>query len=171
GESDQGDLVRWVRDASEKVGSWLSATARSFTRGRWRVAGVAVALALVVAAAWLAACLVSRRWLRLAGFLLPSRRLAPGPTAYRTAQRLLRREGLMITPATAPSETLVAAATLGPRVAAVVTELVGMYVAESFGDRRPSRPEREGLERLVKELRRLLGRGRTRRDSPPPAGL
>ena len=64
------------------------------------------------------------------------------------------------------AETLAAAAKLGPRVTTIVTELVGVYVAESFGGRSPSRPEREGLDRLVKELRQLVGRARKRRDAP-----
>jgi hypothetical protein len=48
-------------------------------------------------------------------------------------------------------------------VARVVNEVVGLYVAESFGGRDPSRSEREGLDRLLKELRRLVGRPRPRK--------
>ncbi len=162
GESDQGDLVRWVRDASENVGSWLSAAARPFAHLRWRSAlAVVAALALVVSAAWLAAGLARRKSV-LARFPFASRRLAPGSKAYQIAQRLLRKAGLPITPATAPAEAVAAAATLGHRVTTIVTELVGVYVAESFGGRSPSNSEREGLDRLVKELRHLLGRGRKR---------
>lgn len=163
GESDQGDLVRWVREASEKARSWLSAAVRSFTRGRWRTAGVAAALALVVAAAWLVAALSGRKMPPLAGFLFRSRRELPASSAYRTAQRLLRKEGLPITPATAPFETVAAAATVSPRAATVVNEVVGLYLAESFGGRDPSRSEREGLIHHLKELRLLVGRPRPRK--------
>jgi hypothetical protein len=116
---------------------------------------------LTLAAAALVAGLVNRKRLRLAGFPIPGRRLGPGARSYRTAQRLLRGKGLPIHPATAPSETVAAAATLGPEAAHVTSELVGMYLAESFGDHLPTTTEREVLDRLLKDLRRLLASTRT----------
>jgi len=164
GESDQGEIVRSLRDAYEKAGSWLAAAARPLARGKWlAAAGAGVVLAL--AAVWLAACLSGMKFPRLSRFLIPSRRLAPASSAYRTVQRQLLKKGLRITPATAPAEMLAAAATLGPRVAAVLSEVVTLYVQESFGDRGPSGPERERLDRLVRELKRLLRKDPTREEA------
>ncbi len=79
------------------------------------------------------------------GASLPPRR----PTG--TLQRVLRRQGADLTPASAPSETLASADQLG--AGRISREIVGAYVAESFGGRPTPEAEAARLGGLLKELR------------------
>ena len=79
------------------------------------------------------------------GASLPPRR----PTGRSSG--VLRRQGADLTPASAPSETLASADRLG--AGRISREIVGAYVAESFGGRPTPEAEAARLGSLLKELR------------------
>ncbi|HRY44855.1 MAG TPA: DUF4129 domain-containing protein, partial [Thermoanaerobaculia bacterium] len=84
------------------------------------------------------------------------RGLPPASASYRRLQRLLRRRGADLTPASAPAETLSTADRLG--VGAPSREIVRAYVAESFGGRPTSPAEAERLTALLREARAARSR-------------
>jgi len=148
-QADQASLAQTVREGFEAA----SETARSLARALRSFAGGSVTrpglLLLGVAAA--AAALFLLRRLTLAGGGFRTRGLPPASAAYRTLQRVLRQRGADLTPASAPSETLASADELG--AGRVSREIVGAYVAESFGGRLTPEAEASRLDGLLKELR------------------
>jgi hypothetical protein len=138
-----------VRDGVEAVGEGariLVRALRALTAG-----GAAVLVGLIVLgfAAVVTVGLLLRRFVRVGGF--GTRGLPPASAAYRRLQRALRRRGAGLTPASAPSETLACADRLG--AGRVSREIVGAYVAESFGGRPTSATDAERLDGLLRELR------------------
>ena len=148
-QGDQASIAQTVREgfeaASETAKSVLEAI-RAFAGGSWR----RPALLLLGVAAAVAAILLLRR-LTWAGGGFGTRGLPPASAAYRTLQRVLRRQGADLTPASAPSETLASADQLG--AGRISREIVGAYVAESFGGRPTPEAEAARLGGLLKELR------------------
>ncbi|MBK9374727.1 MAG: DUF3488 domain-containing protein [Holophagales bacterium] len=148
-QSDQASLAQTVREGFEVA----SEAARSLARAMRAVAGgsaTRTGLLLLGVAAAAAALLLIRR-LTLAGGAFRTRGLPPASAAYRKLQRVLRQRGADLTPASAPSETLASADELG--AGPVSREIVGAYVAESFGGRRTPEAEASRLDGLLKELR------------------
>jgi len=148
-QADQANLARFVREGAEAAEGRLRELARSLSA---LVSGGGLgraALALLLAAAVAAAALLARRLSPVRGF--GTRGLAPASAAYRRLQKLLRRRGADLTPASAPSETLAAAEQLG--AAGPSREIVGAYLAESFGGWETSPSETERLAALLRALR------------------
>ncbi|MBK9966237.1 MAG: DUF3488 domain-containing protein [Holophagales bacterium] len=148
-QADQASLAQTVREGVEAVSAAAARAVRllrsSAGSARWRVAllliGVAVAAAVVL--------FLRRRTWSVRGF--GTRGLPPASAAYRTLQRALRRRGADLTPASAPAETLASADRLG--AGPISREIVGAYVAESFGGRPTPEAEAARLGGLLKELR------------------
>ena len=82
-----------------------------------------------------------------------TRGLAPASAAYRRLQKVLRRAGAPLTPASVPGETLAAAAALGPRAARPAEAIVSAYVRESFGGLAAADGEEVRLQELLDEFR------------------
>ena len=119
---------------------------RAFAGRGWRRSTL---LVLALAAAGVAGLLLLRLTRSGGGF--GTRGLPPASAAYRTLQRVLRRQGADLTPASAPSETLASADRLG--AGRISREIVGAYVAESFGGRPTPESEVARLGGLLRELR------------------
>jgi transglutaminase-like putative cysteine protease len=149
-QADQASLAQSVREgfaaASEKARGVLEAI-RAFVRGGSRQH---VLLVLLTAAAAGAAVFLLRRF-AVGTAVFGTRGLPPASAAYRTLQRVLRRQGADLSPASAPSETLASADQLG--AGRISREIVGAYVAESFGGRPTPEVEALRLGELLKELR------------------
>jgi transglutaminase-like putative cysteine protease len=150
-QADQASLAQTVREGAEAAAETAKSVARAlraFVRGgfRHRLSW----LLLVGAAALVVATLLMRRLSRASGGF-GTRGLPPASAAYRTLQRVLRRRGADLTPASAPSETLASADRLG--AGRISQEIVGAYVAESFGGRPTPEAEAARLGSLLKELR------------------
>ena len=120
-------------------------------RGRLRVALAGspgrLALLLLAAAAAAAGLLLLRRG-AVGGGGFGTRGLPPASAAYRRLQQRPARRGADLTPASAPSETLASADRLG--AGRISREIVGAYVAESFGGR-PTPDGRGGAARRPPE--------------------
>ena len=149
-QADQASLAQTVREGVEAVSQAAKGVVRAFrafVRGGLRQH---VGLVLLSLAAVAAAVLLLRRLTVGAGGF-GTRGLPPASAAYRTLQRVLRRQGADLTPASAPSETLASADQLG--AGRISREIVGAYVAESFGGRPTPEAEAVRLGGLLKELR------------------
>ncbi len=147
-QADQASLAQTVREGFEAA----SESAKSFVRAIRAFAERSLrypALLLLGLAAAVAVLLLLRR-LTWAGGGLGTRGLPPASAAYRKLQRVLRRLGADLTPASAPSETLASAEALGAGL--ISREIVGAYVAESFGGRPTPEHEAARLGDLLKEL-------------------
>ena len=148
-QGDQASIAQTVRESVEAASGMAKSVLgalRAFAGGPWR----RIALLLLAAAAGVAAVLVLRR-LAGAGGGFGTRGLPPASAAYRTLQRVLRSQGADLTPASAPSETLASADQLG--AGRISREIVGAYVAESFGGRPTPEAEASRLGGLLRELR------------------
>ena len=148
-QADQATIAGLVRDglaAASATAKGAAQRLRSLAAGG---PGRLALLGLAVAAAALA-LLLGRRLVAVAGRFGTSG-LPPAAAAYRRLQRLLGRRGADLTPASAPAETLASAERLG--AGGLSREIVGAYVAESFGGRPTPPEEAERLERLLRELR------------------
>ena len=146
---DQANLARVAQEGTEAAIKAVRDLARALGRvPGGRVAGGLVAVVLALVAAFGGALLL-RRLRGPAGF--GTRGMAPAAAAYRRLQRSLRRQGADLTPASAPAETLSSADRLG--AGAPSREIVGAYLAESFGGRRTSPQEAERLSALLRTLR------------------
>jgi hypothetical protein len=161
GESDQGDLVRWVRDAAGTAGSALLAAIRPLAKGKRFAAGALACVALLlVVVRW---AIGLRKRPGRSGFRFLSHGLPPGAAAYQNARHLLAKAGLPITPATAPSETLAVAARLGPHVSSILRDVISRYIAESYGGQTVTRDDERSLVGLLKRLRSALADSRERK--------
>ena len=160
GESDQGDLVRWVREAVES-GSAALFRLGAAVRGAGP-ATVAAALITVIALVLLLLGFSLTRLGRLGRPLvvLGEAKAAPGLAVYRKLCRRLGRRGVWISPATAPGETAAAAGAFGPRASELAGELVAIYLAESFGSLASGSAERNRLAAIWRELEPLLDSAR-----------
>ena len=149
-QADQASLAQTAREgveaASETARGVLRAL-RAFVRGGFRQH---VALALLALGAVVVTVFLLRRFTAGSGGF-GTRSLPPASAAYRNLQRVLRRQGADLTPASAPSETLASADQLG--AGRISREIVGAYVAESFGGRPTPEAEAARLGGLLKELR------------------
>ncbi|HPA52649.1 MAG TPA: DUF3488 and transglutaminase-like domain-containing protein [Thermoanaerobaculia bacterium] len=149
-QADQASIATTVREAIAAA----EEKARAFARAASSIAkgdGPGRLLLGVVVAAALAALVLLLARLARGGGGFGTRGLPPASAAYRRLQRLLRRRGGALTPASAPSETLSAADRLG--VGGPSREIVRAYVAESFGGRPTSPTEAERLATLLREAR------------------
>jgi hypothetical protein len=148
-QADQASLAQTVREGFEAA----SETARRIVRAIRALAGRSwrhPALLLLGLAAAVTAAFLFRR-LPWAGSGFGTRGLPPASAAYRKLQRVLRRQGADLTPASAPSETLASAEALG--AGRISREIVGAYVAESFGGRLTPEAEATRLDGLLRALR------------------
>jgi protein-glutamine gamma-glutamyltransferase len=155
GQGDQIELIQKIREGIGIVAERArdaAASMRGLVAGLSRVRGPWKAgLALAALAAFVA--LVSR----LRGARWTTRGLPPASAAYRKLQRMLSRRGAAVSPASAPAETLEAAARwAGAKKPAA--EIVSSYVRESFGGIGADAGEARRLERLLAELRDALSR-------------
>jgi transglutaminase-like putative cysteine protease len=146
GQGDQVELVRRVREAVADTAEWTRRTAASM---RAAAAKATVSKRRLLA---LAGVLVGLLALLL-GILRRNRRsprwrtrgLPPASYAYRRLQKTLRRSGAELGEASAPAQTVAAAATFGPEAARLAREIVRAYVAESFGAQTLSAAEADAL--------------------------
>jgi transglutaminase-like putative cysteine protease/uncharacterized membrane protein len=148
-QADQASLAQTVREGVEsasRTARSLIKAVRAFAGGDWRRFAL-----LLIALAAVAAGFLRLRWLPRAGGGFGTRGLPPASAAYRKLQGVLRRQGADLTSASAPSETLAVADQLG--AGRISREIVGAYVAESFGGRPTPEAEAARLENLLKELR------------------
>lgn len=149
-QADQISLAQTVREGVEAVAGTAKSVVkalRGFLGGGFRQH---VGFVLLAVAAAVASLFLARRFLAGSrGF--GTRGLPPASAAYRTLQRLLRRRGADLTSASAPSETLASADQLG--AGRISREIVGAYVAESFGGRPTPEAEAARLAGLLRELR------------------
>jgi len=148
-QADQESLARLVRDGVEGAAEKARAALAALRSAAGGGALARVSLVLLAAAALAGAALLLRRLAGPTGF--GTRGLPPASTAYRTLQKLLRRRGADLTPASAPAETLASADRLG--AGAPSREIVRAYVAESFGGRHASPADVERLRKLLRQLR------------------
>ena len=154
GQSDQVTLATLIRDTFvglAETSQRLAVAVKTLAR---QAAGTARGLALV-ASVLLALATATMAAVRLAratrGF--GTRGLPVAAAAYRRLQRHLRRRGAPLTPASAPAETLDAAAAYGSRAAGPARRLVRAYLAESFGGRPLREEERRTLREDLRQLR------------------
>jgi transglutaminase-like putative cysteine protease len=148
-QADQATIAQVVRDGLEAVGAGARSLARALRALTAGGAAVFAGLLVLGLAAAVTAGLVLRRLALGGGFGM--RGLAPASAAYRRLQRALRRRGADLTAASAPSETLASADRLG--AGRLSREIVGAYVAESFGGRPTPATDAARLDALLRELR------------------
>jgi len=160
-QGDQLDLVQRLRatasgltDSARAAGRAIRAAVSGTRLGAW--IALPIGMGLLALAVLLARIVRGLPW-RTGG-------LAPGSAAYRRLQRQLVRRGASLTPASAPGETLVAAAEFGAGVAAPARAVVEAYARESFGGRPLAPSEIARLEASVLAVRDAL-RGVSRRSS------
>jgi transglutaminase-like putative cysteine protease len=135
GQGDQVELVRRVREVAAAGAEWARGMAASLRAAAARAAvstRAAVAVGAAAAGA-VALLLLFRSVTRRKNPRWRTRGLPPASFAYRKLQKTLKRSGAALGEASAPGETLAAAATFGPHVARLAREIVRAYVAESFG--------------------------------------
>ncbi|HYN42602.1 MAG TPA: DUF3488 and transglutaminase-like domain-containing protein, partial [Thermoanaerobaculia bacterium] len=121
-QADQASLAETVREGVEVVSQTAKGVVRALRAFVQGGSGYRFALLVLGAAAVVAAILLLRR-LSWAGAGFGTRGLPPASAAYRTLQRVLRRQGADLTPASAPSETLASADRLG--AGRISQEIVG----------------------------------------------
>ncbi|MEO6323706.1 MAG: DUF3488 and transglutaminase-like domain-containing protein [Thermoanaerobaculia bacterium] len=158
GQGDQIDLINRVREA---VGSLAQSMrdgldALRSLRVRGTASRFAGAIAVVSGVTGLGLLFLLVRYGRKVGFPFGQQPVPPASAAYRRLQRLLRRRGRGLTPSSAPSETLAAAATFGERAGGLSREIVEAYVEESFGGRAAAPLEGRRLNGLVNDVRRAI---------------
>lgn len=150
-QADQAGLAQLARDGAEAAEARARALAASLRSLYAANAPSRTAFVLLLAVLLGAALLLLRRTGGLGGFR--TRGLPPASAAYRKLQRVLRRKGADLTPASAPAETLASADRLG--AGGVSREIVRAYVAESFGGRPTAPEDARRLEGLLKALKAL----------------
>jgi protein-glutamine gamma-glutamyltransferase len=162
GQGDQIELIRRLREAAGTFADVLKkgiATLRAFRlhgpSRSWRAVAIFAASALAV----LALILLSL-WRFGFGFRFGRPAVPPASAAYRRLQRLLRRRGRVLTPSSAPSETLAAAATFGEPAKRLSREIVLAYIEESFGGREAGPAKERRLNFLVNEVKSAIREAR-----------
>ncbi|MBL8111356.1 MAG: DUF3488 domain-containing protein [Acidobacteria bacterium] len=145
-QSEQASLAERVREAFVTAADLLRALLVSLREGAGT--GFLAVLALVLLAFLGLLVLLAKKVRHLFGPALP-----PATRAYDKLRRLLRRAGAPVTPASAPAETLAAAASMG--AGGPARDIVLAYVEESFsGEVAPER--RVLLDGLLADVRATL---------------
>lgn len=156
GQNDQVELLRQLRDRMAEAGDFLQrararlVTLRIRTWGdllRW---GCGFLLLFLL----LAAARFFSRSFRFGG----GSRLPPASATYRKLQKAFRSKGRGLSPSSAPSETLAAAAGFGSPALELSREIVTAYVEESFGNARGALDKRR-LAELLRGVRRAVRQG------------
>jgi hypothetical protein len=162
GQGDQVELVRRVREAVSDTAAWAKSTLASMRAAAAR-ASVSTrrttALAVTLAGA-LALWLFVRRRTLGRNPRWRTRGLPPASYAYRKLQKALRKGGAPLTDASAPAETIAAAASLSLEAVRPAREIVKAYVAESFGALPLDEPEARRLLERVREVKDALSHRR-----------
>lgn len=149
-QADQATIAQTIREGAAAVSEVAARAARAL-RSLAAGSGPASVLFLLVVAGSAAGFLLFLRRVAWNGGGFRDRGLPPASAAYRALQRILRRRGADLNPASAPAETLASADRLG--AGPISREIVGAYVAESFGGRPTPEVEAARLGELLKELR------------------
>ncbi len=145
-QSEQASLAERVREAFVAAADFLRGLLAALREGAG--AGFLAVLALSLLALVGLLLVLVRKVRHLFGPALP-----PATRAYERLRRLLRRAGAPVSPASAPAETLAAAASMG--AGGPAREIVLAYVEESFsGEVAPER--RALLENLLADVRATL---------------
>jgi hypothetical protein len=155
-QADQASIATAVREAVSAIEEKAKAVARAASSIAKGGGPARLLLGLLVPAVLAAVVLLFLRVVRRVGGF-GTRGLPPASASYRRLQRLLRRRGADLTPASAPSETLATADRLG--VGRPSREIIRAYVAESFGGQPTSPAEAERLTALLREARAARSRG------------
>ena len=167
GSGDQVGLVRWLRDAAGTVTTALRLAKEGAGELLHGLQGRALGFALIGALAAAALYAASRLVRGKPVFSFRSSSRAAAALAYRRLQKALARKGAALGEASAPSETLAAAAPFGPEVLGPSGEIVKVYVAESFGGAAVDEAEARRLAELVGQVKEAL-KARPRKAAPVP---
>ena len=161
GQSDQAEMLRRLREAMGGAAEALKSAGAAVGATLSRLgAGLAWAGAAGIALLSTLFALTLRRFLSRARF--GTRGLPPASAAYRRLQKALHRRGALLTPSSAPAETLAAAEKFGPAAQRPAEAIVRAYVREAFGGILASEEEGEMLRELLELFREAAVKGAVR---------
>jgi transglutaminase-like putative cysteine protease len=129
GQADQAQIMLAVKEAA---GALLESATRT---GRWlkdRAVAIVVAVLVLVGLVFLT-LLALRSKGKLRGLSWTSQTGTDALMAYRRLQKVLRSNGVPVTPASAPGQVLEGARSFGDGVVTPASAVVDAYVRESFG--------------------------------------